>query len=80
MTNNHVIVDAEQIWIMTNDGKEYAVEVVARDPAYDLALLKIKGYVSQKFPVLAMGDSDEVEAGDMVIALGRNNSRKPLCQ
>jgi S1-C subfamily serine protease len=40
MTNNHVVEDAEQIRVLTSDGVDYGVTVVARDPAYDLALLK----------------------------------------
>ncbi|MHC4206611.1 MAG: S1C family serine protease [Planctomycetota bacterium] len=70
LTNNHVIENAEKIRILTNDGMDYGVIVLARDPAYDLALLKARAPVDQKFSTLPMGDSDAVEAGDMVIAVG----------
>ncbi|MHC4647215.1 MAG: S1C family serine protease [Planctomycetota bacterium] len=70
LTNNHVIEDAEQIRILTSDGIDYAVTVVARDPAYDLALLKAEAARGYEFRALAMGDSDDIEAGDMVIAVG----------
>jgi S1-C subfamily serine protease len=70
LTNNHVIENAEQIRILTSEGKDYGVAVLARDPAYDLALLKVLAPEDVKFPILAMGNSDEVGAGDMVIAIG----------
>jgi S1-C subfamily serine protease len=70
LTNNHVIENAEQIRILTSEGKDYGVAVLARDPAYDLALLKALVPEEVKFPVLAMGNSDEVGAGDRVIAIG----------
>jgi len=69
LTNNHVIENAEQISALMYDGKDYPVTVVARDWKYDLALLKIEGK-GQLFPVLPMGDSDTVEPGDYVIAVG----------
>ena len=70
LTNNHVIQHAEKIRILTSDGMDYGVTVLARDPAYDLALLKVEAPAGQRFHVLPMGDSDAVEAGDMVIAVG----------
>ncbi len=70
LTNNHVIRHAEKIRILANDGKDYGVTIMARDPAYDLALLKAEAPAGQRFHVLPMGDSDKVEAGDMVIAVG----------
>jgi S1-C subfamily serine protease len=69
VTNNHVIQEAEEIEVLTRDGVSHEVIVVARDPVFDLALLKIKGS-DRKFPVLPMGNSDEIGAGDMVIAVG----------
>jgi len=74
MTNNHVVEDAEQIRILTSSGEssgeDYEVAVVAREPAYDLALLKVSDSVLQDFDVLPLGDSDAIDAGDMVIAIG----------
>jgi S1-C subfamily serine protease len=70
ITNNHVVEDAEQIRILTSSGEDYEVAVVARDPAYDLALLKVSDSVLQDFDVLPLGDSDTIDAGDMVIAIG----------
>ena len=70
LTNNHVVEYAEQIMVRTNKGVDYVVTVIANDPAYDLALLKIKIQPDHKFDTLAIGDSDAVDAGDMVIAVG----------
>ena len=70
LTNNHVIENAEEIRILTSAGTEYGVTVVARDPAYDLALLKAEGPRGYQFGVLAIGDSEAIGAGDMVIAVG----------
>ncbi|MHC4212515.1 MAG: S1C family serine protease [Planctomycetota bacterium] len=70
LTNNHVVEHAEQIMARTNKGVDYVVTVIANDPAYDLALLKVKNGGDKKFDTLAIGDSDAVDAGDMVIAVG----------
>ena len=70
MTNDHVIRGAEQIKILTSSGEDYDVVVVAREPAYDLALLKVSDSSLQDFKVLPLGDSDTIDAGDMVIAVG----------
>jgi S1-C subfamily serine protease len=69
LTNNHVIKDAEQISVLTRDEADFGVIVVARDPVFDLALLKIQG-AEREFPVLPMGDSEAVGVGDLVIAVG----------
>jgi S1-C subfamily serine protease len=69
LTNNHVVKDAEQISVLTQNGDDFEVVVVARDPVFDLALLKA-AEPEQEFPVLPMGDSSQVGVGDMVIAVG----------
>ena len=70
LTNNHVIEDADKITVQTSSGKDYDVTVVARDPVYDLALLKTATAQDLKFPALPLGDSKSAAAGDMVIAVG----------
>ncbi len=67
VTNNHVIEDAEDIDVRL-DGREYPAEVKGRDPATDLALLKIDSDGS--LPFLPLGDSDELRVGDWVMAIG----------
>jgi S1-C subfamily serine protease len=68
LTNNHVIESADEIRILTSDGTDYVATVLARDPAYDLALLKAEG--SRQFHALPMQDSDTVDTGEMVLAVG----------
>ena len=69
LTNDHVIHQAEEIMVLTRDGASYKVVVLARDPVFDLALLKIQS-PNREFPVLPMGDSEVIGVGDMVIAVG----------
>ncbi|MBM3204744.1 PDZ domain-containing protein [Candidatus Uhrbacteria bacterium] len=68
VTNKHVINDLNaEFTVMTQEGKEYSAKVLARDPVLDLAFLKID--VSH-VPALELGDSDRVEIGQSVIAIG----------
>ena len=69
LTNNHVIKDAVDIRVLTRDGADFGVIIVARDPVFDLALLKIRDSKRQ-FPVIPMGDSEVVGVGDLAIAVG----------
>jgi S1-C subfamily serine protease len=69
ITNAHVIRDAERIRCLTADGADYEMTVLAFDPVYDLALLKVQD-TNRTFQPLPMGNSDEVRPGDMVIAVG----------
>ena len=73
LTNNHVIERSDEITITLSNGKEYAAELVGRDAAgtevsgTDLALLKID---AEGLPTLPFGDSDQLEVGEWVIAIG----------
>ena len=70
LTNNHVIRDAQEITALTTEeDEELELIVVARDPVFDLALMKVRN-PSREYPVLPMGDSDKVGVGDLVIAVG----------
>jgi serine protease Do len=68
LTNNHVIDGAEKVEVTVGETEVYKAKVVGRDPATDLALLKIEG--SKPFPTLAMGDSDRIRVGEWVMAIG----------
>ncbi len=70
LSNEHVIRNASEIHIMTNDGQTYPAKLVATDPVYDLALLKVDPIKKQSFAYLPMGDSNEIRGGDHVIAVG----------
>lgn len=69
VTNQHVIEKAERIIVrLLNDKSDYVAEVVGRDSKTDLALLKINP--SEKLHVAYLGDSDRVEVGEWVVAIG----------
>lgn len=67
LTNHHVVDGAEQIKVDLNDSRTLDAKVVGSDPLSDLAVLKID---ATNLPVLALGDSDKVRVGDVVLAIG----------
>ena len=68
VTNKHVVNDDKaEYTVLTNDGKKYDAEVLAKDGTLDVAILKVKG---NGFPYLAFGDSDKLKPGQTVIAIG----------
>ena len=69
VTNNHVIDGADQVKISLADKREFAVDVVLKDPRTDLAVLRVKDG-KERFPVLDFGNSDELQVGDVVLAVG----------
>jgi len=69
-TNKHVVSDtAASYTVLTNDGKKYDAEVLARHPSLDIAVLKIKLSVGG-LPVMTLGDSDSIKLGQTAIAIG----------
>jgi len=66
-TNNHVIDNAAEIEVVLNDKRSYLAELVGTDPETDLALLKIE---EKELPFLPFGNSDNLEIGEWVIAVG----------
>ncbi len=68
ITNNHVIADADKIKVKLKDGKEFDAEIIGKDPTTDIALLKIKP--NKDLPTLTLGDSDTLEIGQWVVAIG----------
>ncbi len=66
-TNNHVIDNAAEIEVVLNDKRSYSAELVGTDPETDLALLKIE---EKELPFLPFGNSDNLEIGEWVIAVG----------
>jgi len=67
LTNNHVAGDAEQINVKLSDGREFKAKVVGKDSETDLAVVKID---AQNLSFARLGDSDRLEQGEWVIALG----------
>ncbi|MCL2232737.1 MAG: Do family serine endopeptidase [Treponema sp.] len=68
LTNNHVIDGVAEIIIGALDGTEYTAEVVGRDPRRDLAVLSFRS--NARYPIVVLGDSDDVRVGDWAIAMG----------
>ncbi len=69
LTNNHVVEGADEIKVKTHNQKEYDTEVIGRDPKTDIALIKIKD-LNEDLPVATFGDSDSLQVGEWVIAIG----------
>ena len=67
LTNNHVIESADEITVILNDGRSIRAKLVGTDPDTDLAVLKIK---LDKLPVMVMSNSDQLQVGDVVLAIG----------
>lgn len=67
VTNNHVVEGADEIKVVLSDRKEYAGKIVGADPKTDLAIIKIK---ASELPAIVWGDSDHIEVGEFVLAIG----------
>lgn len=67
ITNNHVIDGSDVVRVILNDKREFDAKIIGSDPNTDVALLKIE---AKALPVLPMGDSDNVELGEWVLAVG----------
>jgi serine protease Do len=69
VTNDHVIKGADEIQVVLNDRREFDARLVAADPRTDLAILRIDPG-SERLPALPFADSDALEVGDLVLAIG----------
>ncbi len=70
VTNYHVIKDTRMIRATLSDRRELSCSILGIDPATDIALIKINGTVPSDLPVAEMGDSDKLQVGALVIAIG----------
>ncbi len=68
VTNNHVIEGMTAVKVALTDRREFDADIVLRDPRTDLAVLRIKG--GKDFTAIELGDSDALEIGDIVLAIG----------
>ncbi|MGE3246686.1 MAG: DegQ family serine endoprotease [Beijerinckiaceae bacterium] len=68
VTNNHVIAGMTEVRVALSDRRELQAEVILRDQRTDLAVLRIKE--GKNFPAISFGDSDALEVGDLVLAVG----------
>src|SRR5439155_15340834 len=67
LTNNHVVENADDINVELTDGRSLKAKLIGTDKPSDLALLKVNG---ERFTALALGNSDSVKVGDVVLAVG----------
>ncbi len=67
VTNNHVIEDADELEVVTNDNKSFKAKVIGTDPSTDLAVLKIE---AKALPFLNFANSDNIKIGNWVLAVG----------
>ena len=67
LTNNHVVGDADKITVKLNDGRTLTAKRIGADPKSEVAVIKVD---ADKLPVLELGDSDAMEIGEWVIAIG----------
>ena len=68
LTNNHVVEQVTSVQITTRDGRQFSAKVIGRDPPTDIAVLRINSPTGLK--AITLGDSDLLEIGDFVIAIG----------
>lgn len=68
VTNNHVVENAREIAVIMNNGRTHRARLLGRDDKTDLAVLKIEA--NESFPFVPWGDSDRIEVGDWVLAVG----------
>ena len=67
VTNNHVVENASKIEVILPDNRSFEGKVIGRDPNTDLALVKVNG---SNLPVVKIGNSDNVQIGEWVLAVG----------
>jgi serine protease Do len=68
LTNNHVVEHASNIQVATKDGQSFSAKIIGRDPATDIAVIQISN--GSNLRALPLGDSDKLEVGDFVVAIG----------
>ena len=68
LTNNHVVEKTDEIKVTLLDNKEFDAKIIGRDPKTDLALIQIEA--DQSLEPLTLGDSDKLEVGEWVVAIG----------
>lgn len=69
VTSYHVVAEADDIMVVLGDGTEFKAKIVRKDPQSDLALLQLDAK-GKKFAALNLRDSDTLEVGDLVLAMG----------
>ena len=69
VTNHHVVQDADEVVVVLADRREMVAELIGSDESSDLAVMRIDGG-DRPLPFIEFGDSDQIEVGDIVLAVG----------
>jgi len=67
LTNNHVVDNADEVKVALQDGREFTAKVIGKDPKTEVAVVKVD---AKDLPALEIADSDQIEIGDLVLAVG----------
>ncbi len=70
LTNYHVVQDVDEIKVQLSDRRTFEARIIGSDRKTDVAVLEMKGDVPRDLPVVELGDSDALEDGDLVMAIG----------
>jgi serine protease Do len=70
VTNHHVVKGAEALQIRLSDGRIFDAQLVGADPGTDVALIRVQTNGARDLPSVLLGDSDTLEVGDWVVAIG----------
>jgi serine protease Do len=70
LTNYHVVRDTDELDVQLADKRKFKAEIVGSDPKTDVAIIKIKGHLPDDLPTVTLGDSDAMQVGDLVMAVG----------
>jgi len=70
LSNYHVVKDVDEISVQLADKRKFDAEIIGTDPRTDIAVIRIKGRVPGDLPTVTLGDSDALEVGDLVMAIG----------
>jgi len=70
VTNHHVVKGAEALQIRLSDGRVFDAQLVGADPGTDVALIRAQTHGARDLPSVMLGDSDTLEVGDWVVAIG----------
>jgi serine protease Do len=70
LTNNHVVAGASQVTVELHDGRKFVSKEIHTDPRTDLAIVRLKVRDGKSLPFLQLGDSEKMEIGDRVLAVG----------
>jgi S1-C subfamily serine protease len=77
VTNLRIIKNADQVKVSLTDKREFEADIVLKDEHYDLTVLRLKD-VHEAFPAIKLGDSDALQVGDAVMALGNPFDDRPV--